>query len=123
MNYVATQDTLRVAMVGDMMTDDLVMGNNKVTSLANPTASQDAAMKNNEDSLAQATVTLVESKTLLSGSTTQPAANINCNNNHITNLADQEDLQDAPTKVYMNSRKPVIAVWAEEKGLLASGEY
>ncbi|ELU13787.1 hypothetical protein CAPTEDRAFT_213857 [Capitella teleta] len=40
--------------------------------------------------------------------------NIDVHNNKVTNIAEPTNTQDAPTKAYVDSRKPMVAVWAEE---------
>ncbi|ELU12218.1 hypothetical protein CAPTEDRAFT_211934 [Capitella teleta] len=46
--------------------------------------------------------------------------NIDVHNNKITNIAEPTNTQDATTKAYVDSRKPVVAVWAEENGPITS---
>ena len=48
---------------------------------------------------------------------------IDMNNNKITNLLDPVNEQDATTKTYTDSRKPLITIWAQEKGPLNIGQY
>ena len=45
------------------------------------------------------------------------------NNNWIKFLRDPAEPQDAATKNYEDSRKPVITVWAEENGPINNDEY
>lgn len=42
---------------------------------------------------------------------------------HLTSLAMPVKPQDAATKAYVDNRKPVITIWAEERGRLDSGQY
>ena len=41
----------------------------------------------------------------------------------ITNVADPTEDDDAVTKQYVDSRKPLITIWAQENGPLNAGEY
>lgn len=43
--------------------------------------------------------------------------------NKVTDLADPANLQDAATKNYVDSRKPLITVWVEQYGSLVDGQY
>ena len=51
------------------------------------------------------------------------AGDLDLNNNKITNVADPTEDDDAVTKQYVDSRKPLITIWAQENGPLNSGEY
>ena len=47
-----------------------------------------------------------------------------CGNNHkLVGLSEPTELQDATTKQYVDSRKPLITIWAQENGPLNYGEY
>ena len=48
---------------------------------------------------------------------------IDMNNNKITNLLDPVNEQDATTKRYTDSHKPLITIWAQETGPLNIGQY
>ena len=48
---------------------------------------------------------------------------LNMSDNRITDLANPNSLQDAATKLYVDSRKPVITIWAQEVGNLNAGQY
>ena len=48
---------------------------------------------------------------------------LNLNNNKITNVSNPTLAQDAVNKRYVDSRKPVIAIWAQETGPLNRGQY
>ena len=45
------------------------------------------------------------------------------NNNKIVNLSEPTEDDDATTKQYVDSRKPLITIWAQENGPLNTGEY
>ena len=45
------------------------------------------------------------------------------NNNKITGLADPTNAQDVVTKLYADSRKPVITIWAQEVGNLTARQF
>ena len=55
--------------------------------------------------------------------TNLPTGNLNMNDNKLTGLANPTDGQDAATKSYVDSRKPVITIWAQKGGHLTSGRY
>ena len=42
--------------------------------------------------------------------------NLNLDNNKIVNLSEPTEVQDATTKQYVDSRKPLITIWAQENG-------
>ena len=48
---------------------------------------------------------------------------LNLSNNKIVNVANPTSAQDAVTKHYVDSRKPLITIWAQENGPLNDGEY
>ena len=48
---------------------------------------------------------------------------LNLSNNKIANLSEPTEVQDAVTKHYVDSRKPLITIWAQENGPLNAGEY
>ena len=48
---------------------------------------------------------------------------LNMNNNKITGLADPTNAQDVVTKHYVDSRKPVITIWAQELSNLNARQY
>ena len=110
-NYVDAQDGLRVLKQGDAMSGDLHMGDNLVRGL--PTAYPPLYRGDEATSWAQA---------------------VGLARDAVGNLSDPSEPQHAATKSYVDervaatrsrvdSRKPMITVWAEEKGPLSSGEY
>ena len=47
---------------------------------------------------------------------------LNLSNNKIVNVSEPTSDQDAVTKNYVDSRKPLITIWAQENGPLNSGQ-
>ena len=48
---------------------------------------------------------------------------ISMNNHKLANIADPTLAQDAVTKHYADSRKPLITIWAQEHSSLSNGQY
>ena len=48
---------------------------------------------------------------------------LNLSNNKIVKLSEPTEVQDAATKQYLDSRKPLITIWAQENCPLNAGEY
>ena len=48
---------------------------------------------------------------------------LNMGNHYINNVLNPANAQDAATKNYVDMRKPITAVWAEENGPTTDGNY
>jgi len=59
----------------------------------------------------------------IGGNTTMVYSNIMINNRRILNLPEPSSDDEAATKSYVDSRKQLITVWAEEKGTANEGQY
>ena len=93
------------------------MNNHKLVGLSEPTESQDAATRGYIKNFTR-------NNFLKLDGTNNMAGGLDLNNNKITNIvADPTEDDDAATKQYVNSRKPLITIWAQENGPLNAGEY
>jgi hypothetical protein len=94
-------------------TGNLNMNDNKLTDLANPTDPQDAINKRYAEN----------NFMKRDGTNIHATGHISLNGNKIIRLANPTNFQDAATKRYVDSRKPVITIWAQENGPLNRGQY
>ncbi len=152
-NYVDTRDDLRVLKAGDTMSGDLRMsiGSDTVRLLGcdDLTAGRGFSLPlgNLQNQLQFAVIPPPQNQTPVTMQTTHgflvqinnelvcqlgdPGPDnqvilhrrIAMNNNLIKFLQDLAEPQDAATKNYVDSRKPVITVWAEENGSMTDNEY
>ena len=90
---------------------ELNMNNHKLVGLSEPTESQDAATRGYIKNFTR-------NNFLKLDGTNNMAGDLDLNNNKITNIADPSDDGDAATKQYVNSRKPLITIWAQVNGPL-----
>ena len=104
---------------------EISMNNHKLVGLSEPTQSQDAATRGYIKNFTR-------NNFLKLDGTNNMAGGLDLNNNKITNVADPSDDGDAVTKQYVDSRKPLITIWAQVNGPLnikqfewsfGSGEY
>ena len=95
---------------------ELNTNNHKLVGLSEPTESQDAATRGYIKHFTM-------NNFLKLDGTNNMAGDLNLNNNKITNVADPTEDDDAVTKQYVDSRKPLITIWAQENGPLNTGEY
>ena len=95
---------------------ELNMNNHKLVGLTEPTESQDAATRGYIKNFTR-------NNFLKLDGTNNMAEDLNMNNKKITNVADPTEDDDAVTKQYVDSRKPLITIWAQENGPLNSGEH
>ena len=95
---------------------EINMNNHKLVGLLDPTEAQDASrrvyVKN-----------FTRNNFLKLDGTNNMVEDLNLNNKKITNVADPSVDGDAVTKQYVDSRKPVITIWAQELGPLNNGQY
>ena len=101
LTYVNTRDELRVAKSGDTMTGDLSMSGNVIRGL--PTNYPPHNYSGNEVPSWFQVVRLKQDA--------------------VTRVREPIDPDNAATKNYVDSRKPLITVWAEEKGALNNNHY
>ena len=103
---------------------DIDMNGNSITGLPNPIDSDAAANKNYVDNGGAITK-------LPNGAFTT-VSDIDFNGYRLKNIPDPIDVKDAVNKAYVDNRtiqparpipKPIISVWAEEKGALVDGHY
>ena len=95
------QDTLRVLKAGDTMTGDLSMNGGVVRGL--PTTYPPVTYAGDE------ATSWIQSVKLMQDA--------------ITHIAEPKEPDNAATKNYVDLRKPLITVWAEENAVLNEGEY
>ena len=104
-------------------TDDIDMNGNSIIGLPNPIDRDAAANKNNVDNGGAITK-------LPNGAFTA-VSDIDFNGFSLKNIPEPIDGKDAVNKAYVDDRtiqpaapiKPIITVWAEEKGPLGNGHY
>ena len=105
-------------------TGEIDMGGNSITGLPNPADRDAAANKNYVDNGGAITK-------LPNGKFTA-VSDIDFNGFTLKNIPDPIDVNDAINKAYVNGKaiqpsrpipKPIITVWAEEKGPLGNGHY
>ena len=65
----------------------------------------------------------VEQKTVLRDGTQAMTGNLNMDDHFINNLTNPVNAQDAVTKNYVDQRKPIISIHAEESSPIVVGEY
>ena len=105
---------------GDTMTGDLDMSGNRVTNVPYaPVNTSDAA---NAAYVIQGDLD-VEQKTVLRDGTQAMTGNLNMDDHFINNLTNPVNAQDAATKNYVDQRKPIISIHAEESEPIVVGEY
>ena len=114
-DYVDVQDGLRVLKAGDTMSGVLQMGGNLVRGL--PTTYPPVYQGDEATSWGQVGLTLdaIHTAVLLDGKHPM-TGDLDMGNHRIKGVTDPVDPQDAATKNYVDSRKPLITVWAEENG-------
>ena len=99
------------------------MDGNSITGLPNPIDRDTAAYKNYVDN--GGAITKLPNGAFIA------VSNINFNGFSLKNIPDPIDGKDAVNKAYVDDRtiqpaapiKPIITVWAEEKGPLSNGNY
>ena len=105
---------------GDTMTGDLDMSGNRVMNVPYaPANTSDAA---NAAYVIQGDLD-VEQKTVLRDGTQAMTGNLDMDVHFINNLPNPVNAQDAATKNYVDQRKPIISIHAEESSPIVVGEY
>ena len=105
---------------GDTMTGNLDMSGNRVMNVPYaPANTSDAA---NAAYVIQGDLD-VEQKTVLRDGTQAMTGNLNMDDHFINNLTNPVNAQDAATKNYVDQRKPIISIHAEESSPIVVGEY
>ena len=107
------QNTLNTALGLFMAVDgstrpvtDISWDHQALKDLASPMEAGDATNKEYVDFTAKATVSLIESNTLLLDGTTKPKHDISWNNKRIIDIANPTNDQDAATKYYVDAYGP-----------------
>ena len=95
---------------------EINMNNHKLVMLSEPTESQDAATRGYIKNFTR-------NNFLKLDGTNNMVEDLDLNNHKITNVADPSDDGDAVTKQYVDSRKPLITIWAQEVGPLNRKQY
>ena len=102
------------------MTGNLDMSGNRVMNIPYaPVNTSDAA---NAAYVIQGDLD-VEQKTVLRDGTQAMTGNLNMDDHFINNLTNPVNAQDAATKNYVDQRKPIISIHAEESEPIVVGEY
>ena len=105
---------------GDTMTGDLDMSGNRVTNVPyTPANTSDAA---NAAYVIQGDLD-IEQKTVLRDGTQAMTGNLDMDDHFINNLPNPVNAQDVATKNYVDQRKPIISIHAEESSPIVVGEY
>lgn len=122
-HYVDIQDNLRVLKTGDTMSGDLDMGGQLVRGL--PTTYPPLYQGDEAASWKQVVgLTLDALNTVVKLDGNDPmTGDLKMGNHQIKGVTDPAEPQDAATKNYVDSRKPLITVWAEESGPLNNNKY
>ena len=142
--YVSSQMNQKVNKSGDSMSGNLNMVGNSITNLDSPTRTNDAANKQYVDDMHQDQINKrgdrmegdldMRSNVIRGLQTTYPPI---YNGDEAVSwrqvvdlVADSKSNIDRPTesrhavnKEYVDSRKPIITIWAEESGPINSNEY
>ena len=92
------------------------MNNHKLVGLSEPTESQDAATRGYIKNFTR-------NNFLKLDGTNNMAGDLDLNNNNINNIADPSDDGDAVMKQYVDSRKPLITIWAQVNGPLNAKQF
>lgn len=120
---VNTQDSLRVQKAGDTMSGDLAMGGNLVRGLPTtypPLYHGDEAAS--WEQVVGITLNALNTAVKLDGNNPM-TGDLKMGNHQIKGVTNPVDQQDAATKNYVDSRKPLITVWAEETGSINAAQY
>ena len=119
-NYV---DTNKVSKSGDTMTGELFMDGNLIKGL--PTHYPHVYSGDTVPSWAQVMGIMQElgDASVLRDGTQAMTGNLNMNDHFINNLTNPVNAQDAATKNYVDQRKPIISIHAEESSPIVVGEY
>ena len=92
------------------------MNNHKLVNLSEPTLAQDATTRGYVKAFTRNNFLKLDGTNTMVG-------DLSVNNHKIINVANPTLDQDAATKQYVDSRKPLITIWAQEVGPLNPGEY
>lgn len=95
-------------------TGPLNMNNNRISNVVDPMDGQDAANMSYVDD--QTIDKLRKTGDVMSGK-------LDMGGKKIVNVEQPTDDNDVATKGYVDVRKPIIAIWAEERGQTTDGEY
>ena len=119
-NYV---DTNKVSKSGDTMTGELFMDGNLIKGL--PTHYPHIYSGDTVPSWAQVVGIMKElgDASVMRDGTQAMTGNLNMNDHFINNLTNPVNAQDAATKNYVDQRKPIISIHAEESSAIIAGEY
>ena len=119
-NYV---DTNKVSKSGDTMTGELFMDGNLIKGL--PTHYPHVYSGDTVPSWAQVMGIMQElgDASVLRDGTQAMTGNLDMDNHFINNLPNPVNAQDVATKNYVDQRKPIISIHAEESSPIVVGEY
>ena len=119
-NYV---DTNKVSKSGDTMTGELLMDGNLIKGL--PTHYPHTYSGDTVPSWAQVVGIMQElgNVSVMRDGTQAMTGNLNMDDHFINNLTNPVNAQDAVTKNYVDQRKPIISIHAEESEPIVVGEY
>ena len=110
----------KVNKSGDTMTGELNMNGNRITNLPD-------FPRNPKEAVSMAYVITkndrLQRKTLLRSGNQAMEGHLNMDTHYINNIRDPADPQDAATKNYVDSRKPLTTVHAERYGDIQSNAY
>ena len=116
-------DKLRVSKAGDTMSGDLDMGGHQLRGLpTRPVSGYKGDEAASWSQVVELMLNAFNSAVALNGKDPM-RGDLKMGNNKISGVGEPTHGQDAATKKYVDSKKPLITIWAEESSRIDAGAY